>query len=241
MGKIHVISLGGSIIIPEAIDVAFLKGFRELIMDHVSRDNIDKGKGGKEKDNRIALLCGGGNINRQYVAAARAIVPQVIDTDLDWVGIMATRLNAELVRALFSEHANASVVCNPTEKISFEKGKNIIVAGGWLPGWSTDYDAVMLAHQLGSTTLINLSNIDYVYDKDPNSNPDAQPLPSLSWKELRELVGSVWKPRLSAPFDPIASKEAEKSGMTVIVARGTDLANLKNILEGKPFKGTTIS
>ena len=64
-----------------------------------------------------------------------------------------------------------------------------MVAGGWMPGRSTDDDAVRLAKIYGAEMVINLSNIDYVYDKDPNKYKDAKKLPKfpgLSLKNCRQ-------------------------------------------------------
>jgi uridylate kinase len=89
--------------------------------------------------------------------------------------------------------------------------------------------------------IINLSNIDYVYDKDPKKFPGAKKVEKFSWAEFRKLVGDKWNPGLNAPFDPIASKIAQESGMEVAIMNGRNLKNLKNYLEGKKFKGTTIN
>ncbi|GAG25334.1 unnamed protein product, partial [marine sediment metagenome] len=129
------------------------------------------------------------------------------------------------------------IISDPTEKINFKK--KILFAGGWKPGWSTDYDAVLLAKNLCVNEIINITNTDYVYDKDPNKFKDAKPIKEISWKKFRKLVGDRWKAGLCMPFDPIAVKEAEKLKLKVIVL-GKDLKNLKNFLNNKKFEGTII-
>lgn len=223
--KTIVVSLGGSLIVPDGIDVGFLKNFRNLVLGFI------------KKNNKIIIVCGGGSVNRKYNAAAKEI-RRINDNDLDWLGIACTKLNAELVRCIFSEDAYEKVVNNPTEKI--KTNKNVIVASGWKPGWSSDYDAVLLAKNFGSNTLINLTNIDYVYDKDPAKFPDARPMTEIKWKDYRKIVGDKWIPRLNAPFDPVASKEAEKLKLKVMIANGKNLDNLKNIFDEKKFIGTLI-
>jgi len=89
-------------------------------------------------------------------------------------------------------------------------------------------------------TLVNLSNIEYVYDKDPNKFKDARKLEKVSWKEFRKIVGNEWKAGMNLPFDPVASKEAEKVGLKVVIMKGTELDNFNNFLEDKVFKGTVI-
>ena len=96
------------------------------------------------------------------------------------------------------------IIINPV--LPIELSKPIIVGGGWKPGRSTDYVAVMLGQQLGAKKIINLSNIDYVYDSDPKKNSKAKKVERISWPDYRALVPKDWDPGLNSPFDPIASK-----------------------------------
>ncbi len=214
-----IISLGGSVIAPSSVDVGFLKRFRELILSN--------------KD-RFIIVCGGGRICRDYQKAATDVIKQKQD-DLDWIGVYSTKLNAQLVRAVFSDVAYEKVLEEP-KKVAFDK---VLIASGWKPGWSTDYIAVSLAKKYSSKMVVNITNKDYVYDKNPDTNNDAKPLEKISWKDFRKIVGDKWSPGLNVPFDPVASKEAEKSGISV-VAMGKDLENLQSFLRGKAFKGTLI-
>ncbi|MBI2147360.1 UMP kinase [Candidatus Woesearchaeota archaeon] len=222
--KTIVLSLGGSILAPDNINISFLRQFKALL-DRFSSF-------------RFIIVCGGGKPARAYQEAAQELVPSIGKDSLDWVGIMATRLNAELVRVLFGEDAHAAVIIDPKERLP--AARRIIVAAGYQPGHSTDMDAVLLAKNIRATLVVNLSNIEFVYDKDPKKFKDAKKLENLSWKRFRALVGDTWAPGMNVPFDPVASKEAEQSGMTVIIAKGNDLDNLKKIILGKPFRGTKI-
>lgn len=223
--RVTILSLGGSLIVPDSVDTAFLKQFKTLIEKHV--------KAGK----RFVIVCGGGKTNSRYLTALQGIT-EVAHEDGDWLGIMATRLNAELVRIMFGSLAHPKVLVDPTQQ---SKAKEpVIIAAGWKPGHSTDYDAVLWAKQFGAKEVINLSNIDYVYDKDPREHKDAKPIPEFSWKEFLEQVGGAWSPRMHKPFDPIASKEAAKLELRVIIANGADLGNVEKILNGEKFKGTVI-
>jgi uridylate kinase len=155
------------------------------------------------------------------------------------MNIEATRLNAHLVKNLFGSAAYEKIILDPT--LSIKTDKKIVVGGGWKPGWSTDFVAVKVAEKQSSPIVINLSNIDYAYTADPKKYPDAKKLEKVAWKNFRKIVGNVWKPGLNAPFDPIASRLGEKLKLTVIIANGKNLKNLKNILEGKKYTGTTIN
>ncbi len=223
--ELIVLSVGGSLIVPDQIDTGFLKDFKALI-----EKKISEGK-------RFIIITGGGKTARRYQDAAKN-VSKLESDDLDWLGIHATRMNGHLLRTIFKGYANPHVIKDPTAEVEFKE--KILVAAGWKPGFSTDYDAVLLAKKFGAKLVINLSNIDYVYDKDPNKFKDAKRLETISWKDFRKIVGNEWNPGLNAPFDPIASREAEELKMTVIIANGAKIENLDNIISGKKFVGTTI-
>lgn len=223
--KTFIISLGGSLIAPkEGIDYNFLKKFRKLILEQ-----IKKGK-------KIYLIAGGGTTARQYIEAADKVL-KINDHDRDWLGIHSTRLNAHLIKTVFYDVAHPEIIKNPTIHISSKK--NLIVGGGWKPGWSTDYVATMIAQEYEVGTVINLSNIDYAYNKDPKKYKDAKKLEQTDWKSFRKIVGNKWKPGLNMPFDPIASRKAQQLNLKVIIT-GKDLKNLNNVLDEKKFKGTVI-
>ncbi len=223
--KTIIISVGGSLIVPDEIDAQWLSSFKNLIENFI------------KKGFKFIIICGGGKTARKYQQAAKDLGELKRD-DLDWLGIHSTRLNAHLLRTIFKKHANPRVIKDPTKKLVFKE--KILVAAGWKPGCSTDYDAVLFAKSLGSKKLVNLSNIEYVYDKDPKKFKDAKPIEKISWKSFRKIVGNKWDPGLNAPFDPIASRESEKLGLEVAIMNGKNLKNLENYLERKAFVGTVI-
>lgn len=227
MKKTTVFSLGGSIIAPEGVDTAFLSGFVSLIQSRIA----DHGE-------RFIIVTGGGAPARVYQAAYRDIVAAPDNAEQDWIGITATRLNARLVKALFADHCTDEVVCDPTA--DFEFTGDVLVAAGWKPGFSSDFDAVLLAERFHADTLINLSNISKVYSDDPRTNPEAEPYDTLSWAEMRTLVGDEWVPGKNTPFDPVAAKKAADMGLKVVIAAGKDLENLRAMLSGTSFEGTVI-
>ena len=223
MGKTIIISLGGSVIVPDKIDVTFLKEFKDNIEMHVSRGC------------KFVIYTGGGRIARDYQNAASQIA-KLSDEDLDWIGIYATRLNAQLIKSIFKNKADG-IILNPNDNITFKK--NIIVAAGWLPGWSTDYDAVLVAKNIKSKEIINMSNVNYIYDKDPKKFNGAKPFYNLTWQDYRSLIATKWSAGLNAPFDPIAAKEAEKLKIKVVLL-GRDLKNFEDYINKRKFEGTVI-
>jgi uridylate kinase len=224
-----IISLGGSMIAPTTVDTAFVKAFRSLVtlwLDESPR-------------RRVVLITGGGGPARQWQEAYRASTETHEAEAQDWIGIAATRLNAALIKAVFGSACPNEVVTDPTAP--FDWTGRVLVAAGWKPGFSTDYDAVLLAERFKADSVINLSNVAQVYTEDPRKNPGAKPLAAVSWADFQQIVGTEWTPGLNMPFDPVATKKAAAMGLSVYMAAGSDLPNLGKILRGQEFFGTVIS
>lgn len=224
-GDTVVISVGGSLIVPDAIDTSFLKAFKELILSHVA------------KGTQFVIITGGGKTARLYQQSAKE-VGGITPEDADWLGIHATRINAHLFRSIFRDVAHPAVIKNPTNEI--KAAEKVIIAAGWKPGWSTDYDAVLIAKNIGAHRVVNLSNIDYVYTADPKKDASATAIKEISWSDFRAMLPKKWDPGLNVPFDPIAARQAHKLQLEVAVINGKKLSELENYLSGRPFVGTKI-
>jgi uridylate kinase len=222
-----VVSVGGSLVVPNGgVDHEFIKAFKKLIVKHIKRGW------------RFVIVVGGGGTARHYQQAAR-LAGKLTREDLDWLGIHSTRLNGHLMRTIFRDVAHPVMLKDPSRPIKKWK-QPVMVAAGWKPGWSTDYVATRLAKRLGAKVVINLSNIDYLYDRDPNKHKDAEAICEISWKDFRAIVGSEWDPGMNVPFDPVASRLAHHSGIKVALMNGNNIENLNALLTGKHFEGTMI-
>lgn len=228
-GNVFVLSLGGSLVVPNGgIDTQFLSEFNAFIRHQIS-----------SKKRRFFITVGGGGTTRHYQKAAATVrKEEVDDIDLDWLGLHATRLNAQLIRTIFRDIADARVIKH--YEVILKINKPVAIAAGWKPGWSTDYCAITLCQDYNIPAAVNLTNIDYVYSKDPRQHPNAKPLTDITWKNYRGMVGDTWVPGMNAPFDPIASKLAQELDVTVKIVNGKNLDNLGRALDNKTFTGTTI-
>lgn len=218
-----IISLGGSLVIPKKtgkINVEYLLKFKKLIESHTN------------KGRRFFIIVGGGNTAREYQNAGNSLFNSD-PYELDMLGIYVTHLNAHLVQMLFNQISYPNIIKDPTLNYTDIKNYPIAIAGGWKPGNSTDYIAVKLAEKNNVKSIINLSNIDYIYDKDPYKNSDAKPIKEISWSQFKTMVGDKWNPGSSAPFDPIASIESEKLNLEVTIMNGESLDNLNSYLNGE--------
>jgi uridylate kinase len=226
-----VLSLGGSIVSAKTgVDIEFLKQFNLFIRHQIS-----------EKNRRFFIVVGGGTIVREYQQAATAVENHHITyDDLDWLGIHGTHLNGHLLRTIFRDIAFKYVIIHYERRYQIPDKYRVIIGAGWKPGRSTDYDAVLLCQYYHIKTIINLTNTDMIYNKDPKKFKDAEPIKSLTWRRVREIVGDKWAPGLNAPFDPIAAAVCEKLKLTAITLDGKNLDNFSKCLDHKPFVGTTI-
>ena len=231
-----IIALGGSLVSPHVVekgplDVLFLRRFRKFLLKELS------------KGRRFCLIVGGGKIARQYQKAAGKVV-SVPPEDLDWIGIHAIRLNAHLLRTIFAKEAHPVVIDHdPSEKevkTLNASHAQLFIASGWRPGWSTDYVAVRLAQLVGAKEVIIAGDTAFVHEKDPRKFPLAKPVHSISWERYARLIPRKWKPGLSLPVDPVATKLAGSIGLKAKILKGNDLKNFAKAIEGKPFTGTLI-
>jgi uridylate kinase len=225
-----IISVGGSLVVPNGgIATEFLNQLNIFIRAQLA----------KNSKRQFFLVIGGGATARQYIDAGRDVVGhELTHEDCDWLGIHSTRLNAHLVRTVFQDIAHPYILKH--YDIIRKVSEPVVVAAGWKPGWSTDYDAILLCEDYNVDMVINLSNVKQLYDKDPNKSQDAKPINKISWGDYRKMVGDEWSPGMHTPFDPVAARKAQELGVKVVVMSGSDLKNVENYIAGKEFVGTVI-
>ena len=221
-----VIDLGGSILAPKLgqINLRLLKRLRALLKK-------------ESKKKRFAVVVGGGSTARNYQKNARDL--KVRDhQSLDWIGIRATQLNAEFLKAYLGDLASPQLITSEEEKDDWKKG--ILVSGGWHPGNSTDYITLRLAETYQAAKVIIATNIDYVYDSDPKKNPRAKRFENIGWNEFHRLFNQKWEPGMTVPLDPKAAKLGKKLKIPLYFLDGNDLANLEKAISGENFRGTVV-
>ncbi len=232
--NLFIIKLGGSLVIPEEhkFDEVYLQKFKDLLQKFTAQ--------GKQ----FIVIIGGGKICRWYQNESRRLGNEN-NADLNWIGAYTTRVNAEVVNSFLKplSHERAYV----DFKQPLQLTQDVLVVGAWKPEKSTNMDAVLMAEKFGSTTIINLSDIDHVYDKDPDQFSDAKPLSALTWSQYEEIIvdriGEKLEHRAgdNIPFDVIATEQAKKLGLKVIFINGQNLENVEKVLSGQEFVGTTIN
>lgn len=224
---LYVLSLGGSLVsLPTGLNINFLKRFKRLIEARVLLGDS------------FIIVVGGGSLARNYIQGASQIKKNLSDIEKDYLGIYATKVNAFLVKSIFGDLAQKDLLTNPNVRLKLKNP--LVFSGGYLPGNSSDFVAVSLAKTYQADVVINLSNIDYVYNKDPHKFSNAKKIKEIGWSDFLKIVGSKWAPGMNAPFDPIAAKFCQKNNKKVIVLNGQKIKNLENYFLNNKFQGTEI-
>ena len=224
--KVIVISLGGSLIIPDKINIKFLEQFKKTILKN-------------KKNCKFVVVCGGGNIARKYISALKS---EKINEKMQGLsGIAATRTNAIFVSYFFNQNPEINIPINMKEVKSKLKKQSIVFCGAleYKPNQTSDATSAEIAHEL-KTIFINLTDIKGVYDKNPKKFKDAKFIPEISWKDFYKMANKLkFKPGEHFVLGQTASKIIFKNKIPTYVL-GKDLKQLDNFLNNKKFVGTRI-
>ncbi|MFH1710953.1 MAG: UMP kinase [Nanoarchaeota archaeon] len=227
MKKMIVLSLGGSLIIPDKIDVNFLKKFKKLILQNT-------------KNHKFIIVCGGGSLARKYIFALKATGANEKLQSLS--GISATRTNARFMSYFFNKDPGFGIPHTIETLNKYVKKHDIVFCGAleYRPEQTSDSTAAKIAAHF-KTIFINLTNVNGLYDKNPLENKDARFIAKISWKELWKMANKLqYKPGQHFVIDQTASRIIMQHKIPTYVL-GKDLKQLRNVLRGKKFSGTLIS
>ncbi|RLF65269.1 MAG: UMP kinase [Thermoplasmata archaeon] len=221
-----VISLGGSLISKEKIDMGYIKEIVEILREAACNF-------------KLAVVVGGGRTAREYINAAKGFTDSYYM--LDRIGIEATRLNALLLISALEDIAYPEVPRSVDEAVEYIRNSRIVVMGGTEPGHTTDAVAALLAERLRAQRLIIATNVDGVYDKDPRKYKDARKLKKLTFRELLDIVMSVPpEPGVNTVIDHLAALIINRSKIRTIVINGLNPKELKNAIYGLEVEGSVI-
>lgn len=218
-----VIGLGGSVILSDDITISYFKNLTDLLKD-LSRKY------------KIYLVIGGGKTARTYIKLGREL--NLDEEILDQIGIEITRVNARLI-------ANILDISNKYIPLTTDEAKNIkkpvVVMGGTTPGHSTDMVGAELAEKIGASKYIIATNVDGVYDKDPNKFKDAVQIKEISIKQLIEKYGTKWDSAgQNIVIDGPALEIIDRAHIQTFILNGKKLDELKKAITNQSFNGTII-
>lgn len=132
------------------------------------------------------VIAGGGNIARHYISHARTSGAD--ESTLDELGIEISRLNAKLLIYALKNKAYSHPPTTLQEvKHAVDSGL-IVVAGGLHPGQSTNGTAALIAEKIKAEQFLNATDVDGVYDMDPNKNKKAKKFKQIELKNLKNML-----------------------------------------------------
>lgn len=225
--KNFVFSLGGSVLFKKnKFDLDYLNSFLKFV----------KGPLNERKNGKIIISVGGGVFAREYINALRSLGIKD-EFFLDRLGLRVVDLNAFLVLEAFKGLAYEKVVKNPF--YIPKTNKRVIIYGGFKPGFSSDYVASACAKVYNTNIVFNLTNVRFLYDRDPKKFRKVKVIVKTSWKDFIDLAGEFTAGK-NFPFDPVASRFCQKNNLKVVILDGRDFSNLRNAIHGKSFEGSLI-
>ena len=227
MKKLVVLSLGGSLIVPDEIDILFLNKFKQVIKKHL--DNY-----------KFVIVCGGGSIARKYIKALREQGKSEYLQSMS--GIAVTRLNARFMTYFFGKDANEGVPHDMKQIKGLLKKNNIVFCGAlrYEKKETSDGTAAKIA-RFFKTDFINLTLVSGLYNKNPLTHKNAKFIPEISWKNFLKKTNKIkYSPGQHFVLDQHAAETIKNYKIKTYII-GKNLKHFDNLLKGKKFKGTIIS
>ena len=225
--KTYVISLGGSIIVPDKVNFVFLDKFVKLIKKF-------------RKKYKFVVVTGGGGTARKYISSLKK---EKLGEDVySLIGIATTKLNARLVAEFFKEIRFEEIPDSLKEVTNLLKRKGLVVCGalGFQPEMTSDGDAAEIAKYL-NTDFINLTNVKGLFDKDPNKYKNAKFISKISFEDFLDITKKIkFEAGQHFVLDKVAAEIILKEKIKTIIMDGRNLKNLENFLKGKKFIGTVV-
>lgn len=228
MKKVIVLSLGGSLIVPEKIDVKFLETFRKTLLKN-------------KRKYKFVVVCGGGSVARTYINGLKDQPIKKKNYFQSLLGISATRTNARFMTYFFGKDANQGIPHDMKEVRNLLAKHDIVFCGAlrYEQKQTSDSTAAKLA-RLFRSDFINLTNINGLYDKNPKTNKKAVFIPEISHKDFLKMANKLtFHPGQHFVLDQTAAKIIDKYKIKTFII-GEDMKNLDKLLSKKHFVGTII-
>ncbi len=224
--QVIVISLGGSLIIPEKVNTKFLSEFKKVILRNT-------------KKYKFVIVCGGGSIARKYIYSLRD--SGINETLQSFAGISATRTNARFMSYFFNQNPERGIPHKKRNLKKYLKKQDVVFCGAleYKPHQTSDSTSAEIAEYF-KTDFINLTNIKGLYNKNPLEHKDAKFIPKISWNDFDKIANKIkFKPGQHFVLDQTASKIILQNKIRTYIL-GQNAKQLDNLLKGKKFRGTII-
>lgn len=225
--KTIVISLGGSLIIPDNVDINFLEDFKKIINKHKNKY-------------KFVIVTGGGSIARKYISALKTANKSEYFQSL--AGIGTTRMNARFLTYIFGKDANEGIPHDMKQASNLLRKNNPVFCGAlrYAPNETSDATSAKLARYF-NCDFVNLTLVSGLYTKNPLKFKNAKFIPKISWEKFYEKANKTkFQPGQHFVLDQSASRIIKEARIRTYIL-GKNLKQLDNFLNNRRFRGTTIS
>lgn len=188
----------------------------------------------------LLVTTGGGRTAREYIRLGRDL--GLTEVELDEVGIEVTRLHARLLAARIGPPCPSRPPMTVSEAVHELRHASPVVLGGTEPGHTTDGVAALLAVRVRAARLVNATDVDGIYERDPRKDPAARRIDRMGWSEFRAMVAASTSTEAGQNFlfDRLGVDLLARVGIPLFVVDGRDLANLEVALRGGRFRGSRV-
>ena len=187
----------------------------------------------------MVLVVGGGVLAKKLVEKGKALGAN--RDALDQLGIAATWVCAQLMIAALEDLAYPTPIMTEEQLITLKDIDELLVLGGLHPRQSTNAVAARVAELTETKVLINVTDVDGVYDSDPDKNPEAKLLSEITLEELRKIVSSLANEPGAYPlFDERALEIIGRAGVEIWFVNGKTHQNVVDAIKNEHI-GTRVT
>jgi uridylate kinase len=232
MKKNMVLKVGGSILYDHLLNINF------ELFEKVKKWYFDV----KDSYDRVILVTGGGGLSRSMESKVSEHIKEV--NSIHGIAMSITQTNA-IILASYIGDKDMFVPRTLGDAYEFlnSGSKGNMVSGGLKVGWSTDMDAAVFADILHTQRVYKVSNVDFLYDKDPKEFFDAQPIRDITWDDYFKMFNIVPEqghvPNAHIPVSAQCSMFCKKKDISFHITGGKLIHEIEG-LEGILREGTFI-
>ena len=193
----------------------------------------------KDEGNDLVLIVGGGVLAKKLVEKGKNLGAN--RDALDQWGIAATWVCAQLMIAALEGEAYSTPIMTEDQLIALKDSDKLLVLGGLHPKQSTNAVAARVAELTETKVLVNVTDVDGVYDSDPKTSPDAKLRAEITLNELREIVSTLANEPGAYPlFDQKALDIIERAGVEIWFVNGKRHQNVVDAIKNGQI-GTRVT
>jgi uridylate kinase len=220
-----VLRIGGSVI-ASPINPVLIREYADLLREL------------KTQKHEVAVVVGGGNPAREFIAVAKDV--GLDEPAQDEIAISISRVFAQLLLKKLGTLACENVPLTVEDVADCLARGKVAVMGGLKPGMTTDAVAAMVAEKVKADLLLKATDQEGVYDKDPRNYSNALKLDHLRLEDLATVFSQdKHVAGIHQIVDPEAVKILKRHPVKVVVFNGFNPGNVSMAINGKRV-GTVI-